>query len=89
MLRFHSRPLRRAWASGIRRTRASIIPTVCSAADTTLPYGAFTTTMPRREHASTSTLSMPTPARPTMRSFGPWLRRSAVTEVPDLVTRAS
>ena len=38
--------------------------TVCSAAETTVDSGAFATTIPRRVAASTSTLSMPTPARP-------------------------
>ena len=44
------------------------MPTVCSAAETTLPYGAFTTTTPWREQASTSMLSTPTPARTMARS---------------------
>ncbi len=37
---------------------------VCSAADSTLDCGAFTTMTPRRVAASTSTLSRPMPARP-------------------------
>ena len=37
---------------------------MCSAAETTVESGAFATTMPRRVAAPTSTLSIPTPARP-------------------------
>ena len=37
---------------------------MCSAAETTVDSGALATTMPRRVAASTSTLSIPTPARP-------------------------
>src|ERR1700736_6597590 len=37
----------------------------CSAVDTVLPPGVFITMTPRRVAASTSTLSTPTPARPT------------------------
>jgi hypothetical protein len=73
----------------MRRTSASIMPTVCSAADTTLPTGALTTTTPRREQASTSMLSTPTPARPTMRSRGARSSSSAVIAVEERVTRAS
>ncbi len=62
---------------------------MCSAAETTLPYGALQTTMPRREHASTSTLSTPTPARPTIRRRGAWSRSSAVTAVPERVMSPS
>src|SRR5438874_581297 len=73
----------------MRRTSASSMPTVCSAADTTLPCGALTTTTPRREHASTSILSTPTPARPMMRSRGARSSRAAVTAVDERVTSAS
>ena len=38
---------------------------MCSAAETTFDSGAFATTIPRLVAASTSTLSTPTPARPT------------------------
>ena len=62
---------------------------VCSAAETTLPYGALATTMPRREQASTSMLSTPTPARPTKRRRGAWSSSSAVTAVPERVMSAS
>ena len=44
---------------------------VCSAAEMTVDSGAFATTIPRRVAASTSTLSIPTPARPmTFRRVG-------------------
>src|SRR6266446_3776439 len=58
-------------------------PIVCSAAEMTVDSGAFATTIPRRVAASTSTLSMPTPARPmTLRlsaraQVGRHLRRRA------------
>ena len=54
-----------AAASGIRRRSASRTPKVCSTAETTLPVGEFSTSTPRAEAAGTSTLSTPTPARPT------------------------
>ena len=65
------------------------MPIVCSAAETTLPCGALTTTTPRREHASTSMLSTPTPARPMMRSRGARSSSAVVTAVDDRVTSAS
>ena len=73
----------------MRRTSASSMPTVCSAADTTFPYGALHTMIPRREHASTSTLSIPTPARPMMRRRGAWSSSSTVTAVPERVISPS
>ena len=59
-----------AAASGIRRSSASRTANVCSTADTTLPVGELRTSTPRAEAAGTSTLSTPTPARPTTVSFG-------------------
>src|SRR5687768_12817881 len=49
---------------------------VCSAAVITFDWGALATTTPRLVAASTSTLSTPTPARPTA------LRRSARSSSP-------
>ena len=89
MPRSHSSRLSDSWAAGILRTRASSMPTVCSAAETTLPYGALTTTTPWREQASTSILSTPTPARPRIRSRRARPRNSAVTVVEERVTIAS
>ena len=51
------------------RASASSSAIVCSAAVTTLDWGALATTMPRRVAASTSTLSTPTPALPITRRF--------------------
>ena len=51
---------------------------MCSAAVITLDCGALATTMPRRVAASTSTLSTPTPARPTAWSRSARAIRSAV-----------
>ena len=44
------------------------IETVSSAVEMVFPLGVFITTMPRVVAASTSTLSTPTPARPTTRN---------------------
>ena len=50
---------------GSRRSSAKSTANVCSTAETTLPVGEFRTSTPRAEAAGTSTLSTPTPARPT------------------------
>ena len=57
--------------------------TVCSAAESTLLCGALTTMTPRLVASSTSTLSTPTPARPTTCSFSPAAITSAVTLVAE------
>ena len=62
---------------------------VCSAADTTVDSGAFATTIPRRVAAATSTLSMPTPARPITLSLSARAISSAVTFVAERTTIAS
>ena len=46
-----------------------------------LPPGVFMTITPRRVAASTSTLSTPTPARPTTRKRAPACKIGAVTFV--------
>ena len=56
---------------------------VCSAAVITLDCGALATTMPRRVAASTSTLSTPTPARPTAFRFSALSSSSAVSLVAE------
>src|SRR5574342_413465 len=89
MPRSHSSRLSASWADGIFRTRARSIPIVCSAADTTLPYGALATTTPWREQASTSILSTPTPARPRKRRRRAWPRNSVSTVVDERVMIAS
>ncbi len=50
------------------RASASSRAIVCSAAVITFDWGALATTIPRLVAAGTSTLSTPTPARPTARS---------------------
>src|SRR5205823_3427650 len=60
-----------ASACGIFRATQSKSEKACSAVETVFPPGALSTTIPRRVAASTSTLSTPTPARPTTRSFVP------------------
>jgi hypothetical protein len=57
-------------ACGIFRALAINIENVSSAVEIVFPLGVFITTIPRPVAASTSTLSTPTPARPTTRSCG-------------------
>ena len=59
---------------------------VCSAAETTVDSGALATTIPRRVAASTSTLSMPTPARPITFNRSARAIRSAVSFVAERIT---
>ena len=70
-----------AAASGTRRRSARSTANVCSTAETTFPVGEFRTMTPRAEAAGTSTLSTPTPARPTTVSFGAAAKRAASTFV--------
>ena len=60
-------PVNDACACGMLRASASSSAIVCSAAVMTLDSGALATTMPRLVATGTSTLSTPTPARPTAR----------------------
>ena len=84
------RPSRRAkWAWGMLRAWARIRATVCSAAEITFDWGAFTTMIPSRVAAATSTLSRPMPARPTTLRSRPASSTSASTLVADRTTRAS
>ena len=62
---------------------------MCSAAEMTVDSGAFATTIPRRVAASTSTLSMPTPARPITFRLSARAIRSAVTFVAERTMIAS
>ena len=80
---FLSQALLRTFASacGILRETQSNNENACSAVEMVFPPGAFNTTTPRRVAASTSTLSTPTPARPTTRSLLPAFKISAVTLV--------
>ena len=71
------------------RASESSSASVCSAAVTTLDSGALATTTPRFVAAGTSTLSTPTPARPTARRFVALARRSASTFVADRISRPS
>ena len=57
--------------------------------ETTVDSGAFATMIPRRVAASTSTLSMPTPARPITFRRSARSIRSAVSFVADRTTIAS
>ena len=75
-------------ACGTLRATASNIAMVCSAADTMFDSGAFATITPRRVADSTSTLSRPTPARPTtMRESAAAINASS-TWVADRTMRA-
>jgi hypothetical protein len=60
-----------------------------SAVEIVLPPGVFITTTPRCVAASTSTLSMPTPARPTTRSSGAASITLRVTLVSERTTIAT
>ena len=62
---------------------------MCSAAETTVDSGALATTMPRRVAASTSTLSTPTPARPTTFRRAARSRSGAVSFVAERMTMPS
>ena len=65
--RSHAPPVSEACACGTLRASASRRAIVCSAAVITFDCGALATTIPRLVAADTSTLSTPTPARPTAR----------------------
>ncbi len=78
-----------AAASGTRRRSARSTANVCSTAETTLPVGELRTMTPRAEAAGTSTLSTPTPARPTTVSFGAAAKRAASTFVALRTSSAS
>src|SRR6516165_5760015 len=60
-----------------------------SAVEMVLPPGVFMTTTPRSVAASTSTLSMPTPARPTTRRLGAASITLRVTLVSERTTSAT
>ena len=62
---------------------------VCSAADSTLDWGALTTITPRRVAAATSTLSRPIPARPTTTRSIPASSTEAVTWVAERMINAA
>ena len=65
-------------ACGTLRASASSSASVCSAAVITFDCGALATITPRLVAASTSTLSTPTPARPTALSRSALASRSRV-----------
>ncbi len=89
LLRSQRPSLRAACACGMLRAQAISMATVCSAALSTLLVGALTTMMPRLVAASMSTLSTPTPARPTTLSRVPASMTSAVTLVAERTMSAS
>ena len=62
---------------------------MCSAAETMFDCGAFTTITPLRVAASTSTLSIPMPARAITFRVSPASITSAETRVCERITRAS
>lgn len=87
--RFHSPFFSAAWAWAVLRALARMSAMVCSAALVMLEVGALTTMTPALVAASTSTLSRPTPARATTRSFGAAAMASASTCVAERTIRAS
>ena len=68
---------------GFMATFAGAFDAVSSAVAIVLPAGVFMTTTPCSVAASTSTLSTPTPARPTTFNSGATLKTSAVIFVSD------
>ena len=78
-----------ACAWGTLRASAVSSAIVCSAAVITFDCGALATTIPRRVAASTSTLSTPTPARPTARSRSARAIRSVVSLVAERIRMPS
>ena len=87
--RFHSPRRIEASAAAVLRASPYIRAIVCSAAAIVLPVGALTTVMPARVAASRSTLSTPTPARPTTTRRVPAAISSASTLTWLRTTRAS
>ncbi|MDA0301027.1 MAG: hypothetical protein O2822_00730 [Chloroflexi bacterium] len=65
--------------SGMRFSSASIIPSACSATPSALPPAWFTTAMPARVQASTSTVSYPAPYVTARSRDGIFAIRSSVT----------
>ena len=86
--RSHRPPTSAAWAWGMLRAWASSMAMVCSAADSTLDWGALTTITPRVVAEATSTLSSPMPARPTTTRSRPASSTAAVTLVAERMMRA-
>src|SRR3954464_3304296 len=78
-------PVSEPCACGTLRASASSIASVCSAAVITFDWGALATTTPRFVAASTSTLSTPTPARPTTLSRSARSIRSPGSLVADRI----
>ncbi len=85
----HSPRFIEASAGATLRASASSIATACSAALVMFPSGVFITTTPLRDAAGTSTLSTPTPARPTTFRRSAASRMRAVTFVALRTTIAS
>ena len=77
-----------AWGTKRASAHSSAMP--CSAAATVLAVGALTTSTPASVAATRSTLSMPTPARPTVfRRPAPAANTSLVTLVAERTISAS
>ena len=87
--RFHSPSRRVASAAGIWRAVDSSSEMACSQAEWMLEVGALATMTPRSVAAAMSTLSRPTPARPTMVRFFAASRTSRSTVVAERTSRAS
>ena len=78
-----------ACACGTLRASDSSMAKLNSAVVTVLPPGVFITTVPCCVAASMSTLSTPTPARPTTRNFGAASMTLRVTLVSERTTSAT
>ncbi|BAC18188.1 conserved hypothetical protein [Corynebacterium efficiens YS-314] len=87
--RFHSPSRRVASAAGIWRAVDRSRETACSQAEWMLEVGALATMTPASVAAGMSTLSRPTPARPTIFRLGAAAMTSASTLVAERTRRAS
>ncbi len=85
----HLPPFTLASACGMLRASDIISENACSAVEIVLPAGVFITITPRFVAASISTLSVPTPARPTTRSLLAAAITFAFTFVRERTTSAS
>ena len=88
LLRSHLPCTSAACAWGTFRATANNIAIVCSAADTIFDSGALATITPRFVAASTSTLSKPTPARPTTMRSDPASSKPSSTWVAERTINA-
>ena len=88
-MRSHLAAFIEASACGIMRAVETSREKACSAVEIVLPSGVFITMTPRAVAVSTSTLSTPTPARPTTRSWPAASSTRRLTLVSERTTSAA